>query len=129
MLRCVVTDGKRVATMNGWVQVATIDELPENRIVPKVANGTNIVLVRSGHGISALRDRCPHRFVPLSLGKIEDGVIHCAYHGLRFGLDGACVFNPHADDEIPANSKVASYEVKQVGAHIFIRIETNEGGG
>ncbi|WP_050460937.1 aromatic ring-hydroxylating dioxygenase subunit alpha [Herbaspirillum autotrophicum] len=43
----------------------------------------------------ALADRCPHRFAPLSMGKLVDGVVQCSYHGMRFGSNGACVHNPH----------------------------------
>ncbi|GLC39854.1 hypothetical protein PLESTB_001291900 [Pleodorina starrii] len=36
-------------------------------------------------------DRCPHRLVPLSEGRIEpdDGTLSCAYHGWRFDGSGA----------------------------------------
>jgi nitrite reductase/ring-hydroxylating ferredoxin subunit len=49
--------------------------------------GEKIVLVR-GHGKAhALRDRCPHRGVPLSAGRCEfDGTLTCAYHGWTFDL-------------------------------------------
>ena len=39
----------------------------------------------------ALADRCPHRFAPLSRGKVSGGIIECPYHGLRFNAAGACV--------------------------------------
>jgi phenylpropionate dioxygenase-like ring-hydroxylating dioxygenase large terminal subunit len=35
-------------------------------------------------------DRCPHRNVPLSLGRLRDGLLECAYHGWRFDGSGAC---------------------------------------
>jgi vanillate O-demethylase monooxygenase subunit len=46
--------------------------------------------------VRALADRCPHRFAPLSRGKIEEGIARCGYHGLAFdGVTGECVHNPH----------------------------------
>jgi len=53
------------------------------------------VLYRVEGRIVAFADRCPHRQCPLSLGEVDNGVLQCAYHGWRFGGDGACV-------EIPA---------------------------
>ena len=55
----------------------------------------------------ALADRCPHRFAPLSRGKVVDGLIECGYHGLRFGSAGVCVHNPHGP--IPKAARVASF--------------------
>lgn len=44
-----------------------------------------------------LLNRCPHRAVPLSEGKVwSDGSLMCSYHGWRFGEDGACKAIPQA---------------------------------
>ncbi|MGW4489494.1 Rieske 2Fe-2S domain-containing protein [Amycolatopsis sp. NPDC004368] len=52
--------------------------------------GENIVLIRDGgsHGtVYALKDRCPHRGVPLSQGNQQfPGTISCPYHGWTFDL-------------------------------------------
>ena len=44
---------------------------------------------RSGRAAAVL-DRCPHRNVPLSLGRLRDGLLECRYHGWRFDRTGAC---------------------------------------
>jgi phenylpropionate dioxygenase-like ring-hydroxylating dioxygenase large terminal subunit len=46
------------------------------------------VLVRLPQGITAFRDRCPHRFAPLSAGRVVDGQLECGYHGWRFAPTG-----------------------------------------
>ncbi len=43
---------------------------------------------------SAFLDRCPHRGARLSLGRVEDGRLECAYHGWRFDAAGRCVAIP-----------------------------------
>ena len=49
--------------------------------------GRDVVLIRDGGRIFALDDRCPHRHVPLSLGRKEfPGTVSCAYHGWTFDL-------------------------------------------
>jgi vanillate O-demethylase monooxygenase subunit len=52
------------------------------------------VLYRADRRIVAFADRCPHRHTPLSIGRCEDDVIQCAYHGWRFDSSGACVGIP-----------------------------------
>jgi len=51
-----------------------------------------MVFFRDEHGVpGALLDRCPHRNVPLSGGKVQsDGTIECPYHGWRFDRGGVC---------------------------------------
>ncbi len=49
--------------------------------------GRDIVLIRDGGRIFALDDRCPHRHIPLSMGRQEfPGTVSCAYHGWTFDL-------------------------------------------
>lgn len=58
--------------------------------------GEDYVAYRLDNGdVRVFRDRCPHRFAPLSLGSCEGAALRCAYHGWVFDEDGACV-------EIPA---------------------------
>lgn len=43
---------------------------------------------------SCIKDECAHRACPLSLGKVIDGKVSCAYHGWEFDSDGACTKMP-----------------------------------
>ncbi|MEZ4474484.1 MAG: aromatic ring-hydroxylating dioxygenase subunit alpha [bacterium] len=53
--------------------------------------GLPLAFFRDGEGRpAALLDRCPHRNVPLSGGKVADGCLECPYHGWRFDGGGAC---------------------------------------
>lgn len=56
-----------------------------------VLAGEGIVLFRGEGGrIGALIDRCPHRAVKLSLGRVgADGCLECPFHGWRFAPDGS----------------------------------------
>lgn len=57
--------------------------------------GEDWVVARLGATVVAFPDRCPHRLAPLSLGRIEGGVLRCGYHGWCFDAAGSCT-------EIPA---------------------------
>jgi phenylpropionate dioxygenase-like ring-hydroxylating dioxygenase large terminal subunit len=64
------------------------------RPVRVVLNGEALVLFRTPIGVSCLRDLCPHRFAPLSMGKIVGDHIECPYHGWRFDGSGQCTKIP-----------------------------------
>jgi phenylpropionate dioxygenase-like ring-hydroxylating dioxygenase large terminal subunit len=74
----------------GWYVACLSSEL-RTRPVAKVVAGVPLVVFRDAGGVAhALEDRCPHRGMPLSAGRIVAGEIQCAYHGWRFGSSGAC---------------------------------------
>lgn len=73
----------------------------ESRLLPRSSvrrielAGRPYALFRDREGRpAALADACPHRFAPLSLGRVRpDGTLACAYHGWYFDRDGRGV-NP-----------------------------------
>jgi len=71
----------------------------------------DVVIFRTGDGkVVALEDRCCHRNLPLSHGRIEASNIRCGYHGLLFDADGKCVEVP-GQSAIPPGAEVTSYPV------------------
>lgn len=82
--------------LNTWYQAGFSAELTASDRLARTICEIPLVIVRGADGaLTALFDRCPHRFAPLSAGRLEDGKIICGYHGLGFGADGKCVHNPH----------------------------------
>ncbi|MBX7100039.1 MAG: aromatic ring-hydroxylating dioxygenase subunit alpha [Myxococcaceae bacterium] len=65
--------------------------------------GQKVVLFRDGRGTAcALADRCPHRNVPLSMGRVTaQGQLECGYHGWCFDGTGACRAVPGLLDQNP----------------------------
>ncbi len=71
----------------------------------------NIVIYRREDGTAvALEDRCPHKFLPLSKGKLIGDKLQCGYHGLTFDCDGQCVRAP-GQDMVPKAARVHAYPV------------------
>ncbi|MCP5037947.1 MAG: Rieske 2Fe-2S domain-containing protein, partial [Rhodobacteraceae bacterium] len=67
-----------------------------------------MVMFRASDGkVIALEDRCPHRLLPLSLGKRIDDTIQCGYHGMTFDCEGKCVRIPGQDNLPPSAAVVA----------------------
>jgi vanillate O-demethylase monooxygenase subunit len=56
--------------------------------------GEDWAVARIGDRLVALIDRCPHRFTPLSAGRVVDDCVECPYHGYRFDADGRCTLIP-----------------------------------
>ena len=51
-----------------------------------------VVLFRTEMGeLVALEDRCSHRRLPLSAGRLKGDTVECAYHGLVYDCSGACI--------------------------------------
>jgi vanillate O-demethylase monooxygenase subunit len=93
---------------NAWYVAALASEVGGDLHAVKVL-GEDIVLYRKGDGgIAALEDACPHRKLPLSMGRLDDGIVECGYHGLRFDCSGACVHAPGMT-RIPKAAVVRSY--------------------
>ncbi|MBA2933576.1 aromatic ring-hydroxylating dioxygenase subunit alpha [Sphingomonas sp. CGMCC 1.13654] len=81
---------------NCWYLAAWSDEVAAGALLARRFLDEPIVIFRDGEGrVQALNDRCPHRFAPLSRGRLGDGVLSCGYHGLAFDGSGRCVRNPH----------------------------------
>jgi len=84
------------------------DGLEKRRIL-----GEDIVLWRKPDGsFAALQDRCPHRFLPLSMGCLKNGNVQCGYHGMTFAGDGTCVRIP-GQPTIPPSARVKAYPVAE----------------
>jgi phenylpropionate dioxygenase-like ring-hydroxylating dioxygenase large terminal subunit len=107
---------------NAWYVAAWSDDLADGKLLARTILKEPIVLYRKADGSpTALQDRCPHRFAPLSMGKILPGDrVQCPYHGLEFDQSGACVLNPHGAKNIPSRARVRSYPVVEKHKAIWI---------
>ncbi|MCD6041584.1 MAG: vanillate O-demethylase oxygenase [Burkholderiales bacterium] len=75
--------------------------------------GEPVVLFRTqSGGAVALEDRCCHRHLPLSMGKLEGDRLRCGYHGLLFDSSGKCVEIP-GQESIPPQARVRSYPLRE----------------
>ena len=76
-----------------WYPVFYIEDLDKTKPAKFTLLERDLVIWWDRHTNSwkAFDDRCPHRLVPLSEGRIaEDGLLECPYHGWAFKGDGNC---------------------------------------
>jgi len=98
---------------NAWYVAGFQHELDDGKVVARRFLDTAVVMMRHSDGrVSALRDMCPHRLMPLSAGRRVGDELECGYHGMRFDLNGACTLAP-GQSNIPKQACVASYPLAQ----------------
>lgn len=92
------------------------------RPIARTLQGAPLVLFRDEDGApAALLDRCPHRNVPLSLGRRVPEGIECAYHGWRFDGQGSCRAVPgFAGDPDAASRRTPWYAARELDGWIWV---------
>lgn len=115
--------GPREATQpwlrNAWYQFGWVDEIEPGAMISRTILGEPLLVFRDESGaLSALTDRCPHRFAPLSAGRVEGGAVRCGYHGLAFDGAGRCVHNPHG--AATSAMRVAAFPVVERHTAIWV---------
>ena len=88
--------------------------------------GQAFVIFRSGGALRCLTDRCPHRFAPLSLGRVVADTIECPYHGWRFDGTGRCRAVPGLLEPVP-NVVVPPHAVREANGLVYISPDAARG--
>ncbi|AFY33473.1 aromatic ring-hydroxylating dioxygenase subunit alpha [Calothrix sp. PCC 7507] len=109
---------------NIWYYALPSYQIKPGKMVSRTFLGEPVLLVRSQDGkVSALRDICPHRAVPLSCGRFDGQEVECCYHGWRFDPAGRCTAIPSlvAGQETDLSRfNVKSYEIREAQGNIWI---------
>lgn len=107
--------------LNYWYVVARSTEVKTQPLSVVLWNQP-IVIYRDSIGkIHALEDRCPHRQVKLSHGKVTGDELECAYHGWRFNEAGECAAVPYlaANQKLPS-CQIRRYPVQELDGFIWL---------
>ncbi len=95
---------------------AEVGRTPKGRVLL----GEPVVLFRGEDGAPvALEDRCPHRNLPLSAGRLIGDRLECGYHGLMFDRAGVCTHAPGAET-VPGWARVRCYPVLERHGWLFV---------
>ena len=104
---------------NHWYVAAWSEDVGRTPL-GRVLLGEYVMLFRGLDGTPvALENRCAHRNLPLSEGRLIGDQVECGYHGLVFGRDGVCTHVP-GQEEVPGWAKVRSYPVVERGGWVFV---------
>ena len=73
----------------------------------------------------AFIDRCPHRNIPISDGKICNGNLVCGFHGWEFDSEGKCVKVPGmVEKEVLKAPKLRKFETVEKEGYFWIRLNS-----
>lgn len=82
--------------------------------------GDPICFYRRRDGVlTALVDRCIHRQMPLSLGRLKGDDLECGYHGILYSYDGRALDIP-SQRAVPPACRVHNYPLKESGGFVWI---------
>lgn len=95
---------------NAWYAACWSEDLAPDAPLARTILDEPVVLWRAASGPSALSDRCCHRSLPLSLGRVLGDRLRCGYHGLEFDAAGRCVKVP-GQRRVPPGAAVRAYPV------------------
>ena len=102
-----------------WTVVGAPADLPDGRATTREVDGVTVMVVRSGHRVFAVADRCTHQGASLSRGplRITDALaaVTCPAHGSGFRLDDGRVLRG------PATRAVAAYDVRVEDGVVEVR--------
>lgn len=124
-----VPNGLEFGLRNYWYPLLLSENLGRDKPVGIQCLGKNLVLWRDDRGLpGVLVDRCAHRAAKLSVGRLLDGRLQCAFHGLRFDREGRCVLIPWEPDDSPSLKEVfvRSYPAEEFGGYIWAYLGDTE---
>lgn len=94
--------------LNTWYPIAWSRDIGRKLEARRVVE-QNVVLYRKEDGTTvAMEDACPHRLLPLSMGKLRGDAVECGYHGMTYDCSGKCVRIP-GQEMIPPSALVKTY--------------------
>lgn len=109
-----------------WHPVAAAQNLRagENAIATLLCDRPLVLWRSAGASVQAWEDRCPHRGVPLSLGRVHGDRLACAYHGWQYAAhDGRCVAIPAMPDQsVPGKVCVKTYPAQDCQGLVWVRL-------
>ena len=101
---------KFLSFVGTWLPVFSINNLEYIRGEPqkvKIFNKNWVVWRDNLENVWSIQeDSCPHKFAPLSQGRVEQktGCLECPYHGWQFNTEGKC-------SKIPQNKEVLNKNI------------------
>ncbi len=116
--------------LNDWYIVSKAKDIQPGNVKPLRLLEQDIVIWRGSSPESpvlAWQDRCPHRSVALSQGKVVGDRLACRYHGWQYDQNGQCVNIPSLTIQTPPLSTcVKTYKCQESQGYIWVSLGDSE---
>ncbi len=111
---------------NAWYVAAWDGEVDAAPLARTIC-GTPMMFYRKlDRSVVAMRDACPHRLLPLSMGLREGDSIRCKYHGLKLGPDGVAQEMPMKSEAVNRRVCADTYAVVERHRFVWVWIGDND---
>jgi nitrite reductase/ring-hydroxylating ferredoxin subunit len=108
---------------NQWWPIAFIEDIKCGKVYSFKLMGDPLCVFRNESGdVACLADRCLHRGIQLSLGRVEGNNLQTIYHGWEYAIDGSVVNIPSIDREACRlkSMHVYSYPVRESCDRLYV---------
>ena len=112
---------QRAQVLDGYVDVCSVNAIPEDRAAVVCAGGERVAVFRYDGKVSAVSNVCRHQNGPLGEGRIVDGCITCPWHGYQYKPETGAAPPPFTE-------KVATYGVRVRNGRVQIDPRPNPPG-
>jgi 3-phenylpropionate/trans-cinnamate dioxygenase ferredoxin subunit len=102
-------------------RACALSDLDEGKPFAVEVDDVEIVLVRQGETVHALRDECSHAELALSEGELTPKGIECWLHGSCFDLRTGAPSSPPATEPVD----VYAVEIRDGDVHVDVATATN----
>lgn len=100
---------------------APLDLLVDGTAMAVTVGGVDLVLVRVGDEVYALRDECSHAAIALSEGEVSGYEIECWLHGSQFDVRNGEALN------LPATEPVPTFPTTITDGRVFVDLSESSG--
>lgn len=107
---------------NCWYVAAWDSEVGRTPLARTICGEAIVLWRKLDRTPVALRDACPHRMLPLSMGMKEGDSIRCRYHGLLIGADGVAEEMPVKSERVSKSACATAYRVAERHRFVWVWI-------
>jgi len=106
-----------------WYVILESREIKKNQVKGFTRFGRKLVAWRDEAGrLSVFLDKCPHRGIRLSKGKVKDNHLQCPFHGFEYDTTGRCTLIPANGiaSGVPDYIRAGAWPVKEAHGFIYL---------
>lgn len=115
------TDQEISGDSESFIEVCSIDEIPEKRACIRTISGERVAVFKYEGKISAVSNVCQHQNGPLGEGEIIDGCITCPWHGFQYLPENGQSPPPFAE-------KIPTFKTKILNGRVYVQPKPEKAG-